>query len=280
MAEILGLNASISNASPIMQETHRRIWWTLYMADRWCFSGLGLTRQINDSDPSPDLPMDEKVFRALSCDSTSSNTTWTPGLWAHMSTLVRLFGPIQDLNRRCASGNSEPDEVNGLVRSISRRLDSWQASLPVDTQLNIKNLDAQEATGTGGPFVALHLGYHHYATLLYFRFLEEKSDAAGENYVARCKHHASSFSQLLGHARRRTSCEAVYHTVAHMAVVSSSVLLHTLLFGDEDELYEAREALKANFEALIELKQYWPTTVTMVSSAHVIRLHVWFNVDH
>lgn len=265
MAEILGLNACLSGASLIVQETRRRIWWTLYMADRWCSSGLGLTPQIRESDPYPDLPMDEKAFRSLSCDSASSSVMWKAGLWAHMSTLVRMFGPIQDLNRRCASGVETTDELYALVESISLRLDSWQTSLPLETQLNIRNLDAHEAGGTGGPFVALHLGYHHYATLLYFRFLEEKSTRTAESYAARCKRHAASFSELLVHARRRASCEAVYHTVAHMAVVSSSVLLHTLLFGYEEELDEAREALKANFEALIELKQYWPTTVAMVS---------------
>ncbi len=265
MAEIMGLNTRMSNYSPIIQETSRRIWWTLYMADKWCFSGLGLPRKIHDSDPSPDLPMDEGNYRALAPDSIPSNNVWKPGLWAHMITLVRLFGPIQDVNRRSANGDAELRELNELVRNLSHQLDTWQESLPVDAQMNLVNLHKHQTQGTGGPFVALHLGYHHYATLLYFRFLEERVDAADDTYVARCKHHSSSFSRLLSLARRRNFCEALYHTVGHMVVVSSSVLLYTLLFGEEAELDGAREALEANFEVLIELKQYWTITSLMVS---------------
>jgi hypothetical protein len=50
-----------------------------------------------------------------------------------------------------------------------------------------------------------------------------------------------------------------------MTTVSSSVLLHTLLFGTEDELAQSRRCLHANFEALLELEQFWPGVRSMVS---------------
>jgi hypothetical protein len=50
-----------------------------------------------------------------------------------------------------------------------------------------------------------------------------------------------------------------------MTTVSSSVLLHTLLFGTEDELAQSRRCLHAKFEALLELEQYWPGVRSMVS---------------
>ncbi|CEL01204.1 hypothetical protein ASPCAL00792 [Aspergillus calidoustus] len=50
-----------------------------------------------------------------------------------------------------------------------------------------------------------------------------------------------------------------------MTTVSSSVLLHTLLFGTEDELAQSRRCLHAKFEALLELEQYWPGVRSMIN---------------
>lgn len=67
-----------------------------------------------------------------------------------------------------------------------------------------------------------------------------------------------------GSSRQMQGCEANYPTIGHMTAVSSSVLLHTMLFGDQQELLTARRELSANFEALVELQQYWPATEAMV----------------
>lgn len=92
------------------------------------------------------------------------------------------------------------------------------------------------------------------------------------SYVARCKHHASSFSSLLQLSRQLEGCVSNCPTVGHMTTVSSSVLLHTMLFGDADELPRARRELSANFEALVELQRYWPATSALVLSKRAILL--------
>lgn len=237
------------------------------MADQWCFSGLGLSRQMSAIGSRVDLPMDEGIFRSLTPDQTMLEIPWRPGLWAHMITLVELFGPIQDLNRRGAQDDIEDDELERAVTHMSQQLQTWEYMLPLEAQMNEHNLSMHRDKGTGGPFLALHLGYHHYSTLLYFRFLEDQQcpTLMRREYVDKCKHHASSFSRLVCLARQEKGCETVYPTVGHMIAVSSSVLLHTLLFGDELELQQARRALNSNFEALVELKEYWPATSSMVS---------------
>jgi hypothetical protein len=236
------------------------------MADRWYSSGLGLPRQIHGIERSTDLPMDESIFHTLPGDQRTLSTPWKPGLWAHMITLVDLFGPIQDLNRRIVQEDLEDAEINRYAYDLSQKLDAWENMLPVDTQLNQENLEQHRNRNTGGPFVALHLGFHHYSTLLYFQYLETMgiSTATTKIFAERCKHHASSYSALLKYSREHDGFKAVYPTVGHMAIVSSSVLLHTLLFGDEDQIRSARNSLSANFEALIELEQYWPALKSMV----------------
>jgi hypothetical protein len=51
-----------------------------------------------------------------------------------------------------------------------------------------------------------------------------------------------------------------------MITVSSSALLHDLLFGDEQTLGDTRRQLETNFEALIELRNLWPAAAMMVGT--------------
>lgn len=263
MAQILGLDAAPPAGLSIVEcEVRRRVWWTLVMADRWSSSGLGLPRQITEPDGPVGLPMDEAVFHSLPTLQVTIETSWVPGLWAQMIMLVRLFVTIQDLNRRSATGDFGSDELTRNVDTITQQLEQWEDVLPDHFRMSKENLDFHESRGTGGAFVALHLGFYHYSALLYFQFLE---GGESKRYVEKCKLYAAAYSDLLRQSRRRKSCEALYATVAHMAVVSSSVLVHTLLFGEEHELDQARRLLNSNFEAILELERYWPSCSLMVS---------------
>ncbi|PYH75906.1 hypothetical protein BO82DRAFT_396503 [Aspergillus uvarum CBS 121591] len=299
MAEIMSLDsAAAMDGSVIIRETIRRVWCSLYVADRWCFSGLGLHRHMDELGTPCGLPMDEIAFQSLPPDTSNypeappttahatPSTTWKPGLWAHMVTLARHFGPIQDLNRRVARGDTDTAELDQKVQDLGDQLEAWSRKLPADTQMTVPNLHSHQQTGRGGTFIALHLAYHHYSTLLYFRFLEDdqtqtqnqnenpssssspssspSSPPKSRTYIHRCKHHASTFSNLLHLARQIKGCETNFPTIGHMTTVSSSVLLHTLLLGDSTELEGARAALNANFEVLIEHQQFWPTTKAMI----------------
>ncbi|KAH8705671.1 hypothetical protein BGW36DRAFT_435586 [Talaromyces proteolyticus] len=249
MAEILHLDSPHPDAPIIEREISRKIWWSLYFADRLCFSGLGLRCRVED------------------VDDQSSNITWKPGIWAQLVKLGRHLVPIQDLNRRIATGVKDTSKVDLEMENLKHELEAWSRQLPPEMQMSIQNLIRQEQNGIGGAFVTLHLTYHHFSTLLYFRFLEGRqcSSADGSGYIALCKHHASSFSSLLHLSRQIKGCRANCPTIAHMTAVSSSVLVHSLLFGGPEDLHTARQELKTNFEALIDLQYYWPATEAMIN---------------
>lgn len=261
--------ADVNETEPaVLRETKLRIWWTLFMADHWYSSSLGLRRDMLLEDAPIPLPMDERVFYDLAPSQSKAESNWKPGLWAHMVTLVQLFGPIQDLNRQSSQCRLDQAAVDQQTATLAEKLDQFVHALPSDMQMNEVNLETHGRQGTGGSFVALHLGFHHYATLLFFQYLDAGLAPTVERtqFAARCRNHAASYSTLLQRGRQQTQpCwETVYPTVAQMTVVSSSVLLHTLLFGVEEELANARAALHANFAALVELEQYWPIVTLLV----------------
>lgn len=262
IAYIIRLAEPRDNESAVQTETRARIWWSLYMVDRWSSAGLGTPRQMSDRQPSQRLPRREHIFHSLS----PKCPTWpleedAPGLWAHMITLVEIFGPIQDLNRLIALGSVDASFIAPTVSNLAKRLDDWQLALPKDDRLSASTLATHQARGQGRAFVALHMGYFHYATLLYFQYLDQGAAAlpwAGI-YAERCREHASAFSDLLRTSNDTKDCAAMYDIVGHMTVVSSSVLIHTLLLGDEQQVEPAKARLESNFQALLRLKVWWPS---------------------
>ncbi|KAF5646091.1 uncharacterized protein FTJAE_2180 [Fusarium tjaetaba] len=155
-----------------------------------------------------------------SSDETELRVPWQPGLWAHKISLVRLFGPIKDLNHRSVHRNIGNDEIESTIASLSAVLQDWEQTIPSCARMSMENLERHIEEGHGGAFIAIHLGYHHYATLLYFRFLEPTA--------------------------------------------SSSPLAAIYQANLDEDVQPVRDALKPNFEAILELRRYWPNTESMM----------------
>ena len=270
MAEIMSLNATISEGSVMDREIRRRVWWSLYLSDMWCMIGQGLHSQLNDFQVKMELPMNDTTFMSLNTEQTAITGPLENGIWAQMMTLVPLFEPIHNINLLIANGESHTIELDQQVEQLGQKLEDWKQQLPNDAQMSQENLHRQQKRGLGGLLISIHLAYHHFSTLLYFRYLEvrQPASATDHTYIARCKTHASSFSYLLSLSRQFKGCDVVHATIGHMATVSSSVLVHALLFGELDELEAVRQELNSNFEALTDLAQYWPATSNMVCGIH------------
>lgn len=274
MSEVLRLESTVDEGSAIATENSRRIWWSLYLADRLCSSRLGLPRHMDYVDDYPPLPMSEITFYSLTDDTASPPTPHGPGIFGHLMLLAQIFGQIHDLNRFVTKGNLKDPQLEQQTEQIGQHLESWKGNLPKELQMTVQNLHNHQQDNLGAHFVTLHLAYHHYSTLLYFYSLEKDQvlGSRSSEYVSYCQAHASSFSSLLHLSRQVKGCEPNYPIISHMITVSSSVLLHTLLFGGTDQLSKARRDLNMNFEALLDLRQYWPVTEVMVRRLNTMQL--------
>lgn len=268
MAQILCLPEPLPDDDEVMRESRLRTWYSLYMIDRWSSAGLNIPRQIEDGNQFQ-LPMSELDFHNLAPGQVVDNSSriTRPGLWGYMIILVRIFGHIQHLHRQLADGTLDNSGIEASTRKLASEFEDFIQGLPSGLQLTMGNMEKHARLGVGQAFVALHLGYHHYATLLYFPYLGSQLTHILDQklFATRCKHHAAAFSDLLRSSSEMKGCEVVYFIVAHMTVTSSSVLLHTLLFGQEDELFDTRKRLYYNFQILLRLKTYWRGVGMMVS---------------
>ena len=275
MAQILRLHDRDERADAVTQQTRGRVWWSLVMADYWGSAGLMIQRQLQTQPSNVPLPGPEDEFHAASPHQQDLDGP-TPGLWAHMINLVRIFGFIQDLHQELAVERLSHEELDSKVEGVARQLDAWADSLPTEVVLNDQNVQAHISRGLGGPFMALHLGFHHYFTLLFFHALDSHGHHTANQikFTRRCRGHALSFSRLLQTSRNTPGCEASYATMGHMTVVSSSVLLHMLLFGDDNDLFEAKNSLMGNFSTLMELEKSWPSLGVSVWYTYIIIVQI------
>lgn len=261
------LPESRENDNAITRETNCRIWWTLYMADRWCSAGSGLPRQMCDNDDGKvSLPIEEHVFQDVNFGTLGARTRAKPGLWAYKITLVQMFARIQDLHRHVAEGAIEQKQIDERVSELAVQLDDWEQQLPEPNRFSSSTLQVYRERGLGGTFIDMHLGFHYYATLLFFIYLDVQRPLTLDTsqYSQMCKQHALQFSQLLEISRKTPGCEAVHATVGHMTVVSSAVLVHTLLFEEEPKRSASRDRLLSNFETLLQLQKLWPSMNSLV----------------
>lgn len=257
-----------NNHDPITQEERTRAFWSLYMTDRWSSAGLNVPKQMPDVyDPSTPFPMRESDFYSLSPgDDYRPLSTRNEGIWAQMIRLARIFGEVQDLHKKHAEGRLVLRDIELITLQLADDTEAFLRDLPSEYHMNESNLNRFALDGLGGDFVALHLGLNHYSTLLTFPFLDLQlsSSSYQVSWADQCKKNAAALSDLLTLSKRVPGCKAVYFAVAHMTVVSSSALLHELLFGDESNSSITRQRLNANFEVLVELRDLWPAAEMMV----------------
>ncbi|KAF8858334.1 hypothetical protein BDZ45DRAFT_402067 [Acephala macrosclerotiorum] len=268
MAQLMNLSKENTEEDLVTCEVKRRIWWSLYLIDRWASAGLGLPRQFHDGGVVPRVPMDEVAFVSLHVGETVEDLeNWQPGMWSYMITLVKIFGHIQDLNKTLVERPHWGEEdIDSQVLSLADQLAAFERDLPSMLVFNSENLDLQVRRGVGRTFVALHMGYHHYSVLLYYQYLDQSRPITPRSrmFAHRCKYHAKAFCELIESSVLHGDAEALHNVVGHMTVVSSSVHLHTLLLGDDDELPMARQRLEYNFEYLVRLRTIWPSVDLMM----------------
>lgn len=260
MAQMLRLNERSEDDDPVSAEVKKRIFLSLFMADRWCSFGLALPMQIRIEELPHAKAIDEAIFSSEGFETRWTNDQSRIGLWAYKTDLAVIFGQVQHFIRSVVTERLSPQDCDACADSIASMLMHWEQNLPHDVRLTEANLEAQRLQGKGGVFIDLHLGYHYYSMLLRFPFIGRRNEMGNEEHpeAARCRSHALAFSSLLAAGKSQRGCEVAHSTVGHMTVISSSVLLHNLLSGTDDVVRISRENLTLNFATIVELQAYWP----------------------
>lgn len=121
-------------------------------------------------------------------------------------TLSNLLSEIARLNKASAGKVLDPDTVEVTTIDIAQKLYTWHDGLPESLQNTPENLAMQAASGSGGAFVALHIGFYHFSQLLFYQYLHQSSwlgysssprFSGRQDHAEKCRESSTSLCELL-----------------------------------------------------------------------------------
>jgi hypothetical protein len=251
------------------------VWWTTWSMDCWSAAASSIPRQLVPELDYP-RPMEEIAFEQLVPGSQYSeesvpvghqNLLRDMGMWTQMIPLTQIIGQIDELHEMVVRNSKPKQDIYRTVQIIANGLDSWLLRLPEQLRYTAENLERYSKLGHARTFIALHLGFHHHGKLLYYQFLHHSAgtSANGQSgldytYASRRKEHAAGVTNILWDAYSTPGHECLWVVNGHLLAISSSIYLHTLLFGrGEAEIDTAKSMLKQNFEMMMSMRRYWPS---------------------
>ncbi|SPJ78672.1 uncharacterized protein FTOL_07062 [Fusarium torulosum] len=281
MAMLLDL-PNLPVESLLEQEINRRVWWSLITTETWSTATQSLPRFIKPRNTIP-LPMDERKFASLTCDTPA--TTFDPSLCASttcnfdpqslVAQMIRLnlllYDIILFLNSRIADQQDKHSMNREFDHQLRHSLDEWAKNLPPRLRYSEENVIYWAGEDFGAIFITLHINYNHAGQLLFYQYLhstqeQDQLDDLAQGFAQRCKQHAASLCDLIYEAKQRSDTAVLYPLAGHILCLASTVQVHTLLFGvDDNDILVAKMRLERNFEMISSMNNYWPMNHMSIS---------------
>lgn len=131
----MGLHVNISHAfvpDPELREHRVRVWWSVYILDRFLSSKIGLPLLISDDDISVDLPSNDPVLNSGDF-----------GDHLQLVAIVRLAKIAGHISRSLYVRTPQRDTFFQRVENIRDELKSWREQLPDHIKPQFESRDAQ-----------------------------------------------------------------------------------------------------------------------------------------
>jgi hypothetical protein len=207
--------------------------------------------------------IDDATFRSVSAELlnvTHVQDASRCDMWAQMARTLGIYANVNTLMRQLSRNMISFEEYCVQAAKLEAALEQWAENLPPKLTWSFDNLMLLAGQRLGQIYLAMHIGYFHFRQMLFFPFLDSRAaQNPGLDRAAKCKDGAAVVSSILQYSKNIKNCELEYFIYGHIAVVSSCVHLHTLLFSDDyRELSMARQRLVSNFQYLMTVKSFWP----------------------
>lgn len=182
-----------------------------------------------------------------------------------------LYDIILFLNSRIVDGQDEHLMNGEFDHRLRHSLDEWADNLPPSLRYSEQNVMYWAEKGFGTIFITLHVNYNHAGQLLFYQHLHsdqkrEQGHDGTQGFAQRCKQHATNLCDLIYEAKRLPDTDVLYPLAGHIQCLASTVHVHTLLFGiDDDEILAAKTRLERNFEMISSMNNYWPMNHMSIS---------------
>ncbi|ORZ13577.1 fungal-specific transcription factor domain-domain-containing protein, partial [Absidia repens] len=212
MAQDLGLHRSseVWEISEDEKETRRRVWWAVYIMDKWSAASTGRPQTIFDEDcdesyPSESAPWEEVMDMAANTNA-DDNLPRFPSLdksvaqkakgeripiyqpFVQLVKLSEILGHIlQGLYTPWAKKYSAEHGSDTIVSYLDKALSDWRAALPPTLQVsgtNFRKLDSRGRTPLLSMSGLMYLSYCTLLILLHRPFIEKEGSEKTKSSVS------------------------------------------------------------------------------------------------
>lgn len=167
LSQRLGLHYNQKRFShgPLITETRKKVFWTLYIVDCFSAASMGLPQLIRDSDIETEYPTaidDEYV-------EESRYLPTLPGETSKLSNALALFDATRILSkvlRKLYPANTNQDLSLQDMAALESELDQWSEKLPQHLKLTFI-ADKPSVRVTGDRSALLSLAYYHIRSLIH-----------------------------------------------------------------------------------------------------------------
>ncbi|GAA98745.1 uncharacterized protein L969DRAFT_49761 [Mixia osmundae IAM 14324] len=221
-------NNQIWTTTVLRDQLRKRLFWTIYIADRKLSAVLGRPLALHDEDIDVELPLeiDDAALTQLSNEEISPATS-SPNLITGLNCQVRLaqicgraLNTVYSI-KRDSKKNNEPVDLKPIA-GLDSALNEWLSNLPAHLQW-----DPKRAHRTFGVQSAECLLNYYELQILVHRDLlapEQRTDI-GYPSLAICTNAARSIAHLLEGTRRAQLLERCWLTAPFAAISALLILL-------------------------------------------------------
>ncbi|RCH79078.1 hypothetical protein CU098_005338, partial [Rhizopus stolonifer] len=251
----LGLHRMMKSVESLAFNTKRkRLWYSVYVTDRWCCAILGRPLAIADSDCDVDLSSADKL-----------NPTEDLTIFLSFVKLSRILGEVlrRLYSPRAKANGYKTSTVEQTVGSLQKMLEDWYVGVPDDYKISESDLhnileDPSSFQGTikitqGGP---LTICYYAVVILLHRPFVAMEKDAADMPFLAKSADVCISAAKLSIRIAQVVPSKSLIMFGWNSAgcAVYSAALIHAFNTKNSDPKIasDAREFLRISIDEVLD----------------------------
>ncbi|KAG0280691.1 hypothetical protein BGZ95_009158 [Linnemannia exigua] len=279
IAQDIGLHRQdVHVDEPEEAEIRKRLWWSLYMADRLGSAILGRPMTLRDEGFNVQMPTDEWIADVLGEDTVEYPYEPESVISCRLIWSIKLFmqlGKVLD-TMHCIEA-----EINGsFLADISRTqlpqlhnsLTSWFLSLPNELMYTPYTMSPNSNHPPSPPTALMHMFYYTTLTILHRPYLRPvNSESIDANFLVSSRNICTAAAtnvchiadSLMLHGQLRDTC---YYGMACL-VSAGTVHIHNAITPTPSNRETTRAGLSKTVKAAHELVRTFPVAESLIAVA-------------
>ncbi|KAF9930051.1 hypothetical protein BGZ67_006007 [Mortierella alpina] len=276
IAHEIGLHRQdISTNMPEQGEVRKRVWWALYLCDRFGSSMLGRPLSINDEDFSVQMPSDDWIPKVFGEDIVEYPFEPETVISFRLFWTVKLIIKMGEVLNTMYSIGAETDDA--LLAELSKTqlpqlhnsLTSWFLALPKELMYTPYATDGDAAPSS--PTALMHMIYYNCLTMLHRPYLRSfEPTTIDSNFLdssrSICTAAATNVCHIIDSLLQNGQLRGASHYSAACLLSAGTVHIHNALVPTPGTLETTRAGIIKTLRAAQELIKTFPAVEALMAA--------------